>query len=180
MTPADPHLDNLDTSTEASVWPALTRTPPFFEIRGKTWPGDTISFCETFFLIAVLIVKALSWAEIPVVIPFLASIETVKAVWVLELLIGDIKDKFSLFTWVWLKARHIRPLPYFAMKLIDFAVTLDAGITRSPSFSRPSSSTKMNIFPRLASCKISLIFENFFFIILKNFLYICSKYQIQH
>jgi 3,4-dihydroxy 2-butanone 4-phosphate synthase/GTP cyclohydrolase II len=44
----------------ASVWPALTRTPPFFEIRGKTCPGDTISFLETFFLIAVLIVRALS------------------------------------------------------------------------------------------------------------------------
>ena len=57
-----------------------------------------MSLCETFFLIAILIVRSMSWAEMPVVIPFLASIDTVKAVCVLELLIGDIKDKFSLFT----------------------------------------------------------------------------------
>ena len=32
----------------------------------------------------------------PVVIPNLASIETVNAVWPLEILLGDIKDKFIL------------------------------------------------------------------------------------
>ena len=169
ITPEDPHLESLDTSTEASVWPALTKTPPFFEIRGKTWPGDTISFCVTFFLIAVLIVNALSWAEIPDEIPLFASIETVKAVCVLVLLIGDINDKFNLLTCGWVSERHIRPLPYFAMKLIDWAVTFVAGITRSPSFSLFSSSTKTNILPRLASFKISLIFENFLFLILKTF-----------
>jgi hypothetical protein len=36
ITPAVPHFDNLDTSTDASVCPALTKTPPFFEMRGKT------------------------------------------------------------------------------------------------------------------------------------------------
>ena len=29
-------LEDLDTSTEASVCPALTKTPPFFETMGKT------------------------------------------------------------------------------------------------------------------------------------------------
>ena len=46
-------------------------------------PGETISFFLTFGLIAVLIVIDLSLAEIPVVTPFLASIEIVKAVWFL-------------------------------------------------------------------------------------------------
>ena len=36
ITAEDPHLANLDTSTEASVCPALTKTPPSFEIIGKT------------------------------------------------------------------------------------------------------------------------------------------------
>ena len=37
-------FDSLDISTEASVWPALSKTPPFLETNGKTCPGDTISF----------------------------------------------------------------------------------------------------------------------------------------
>ena len=35
-TAEGPHLDNLETSTEASVCPALIRTPPFLETSGKT------------------------------------------------------------------------------------------------------------------------------------------------
>jgi hypothetical protein len=60
----------LDISTDASVWPALTKTPPSFAIIGKTCPGETISFFLTFFFDAILIVFALSLAEIPVVNPF--------------------------------------------------------------------------------------------------------------
>ena len=74
-------------STDASVCPALSRTPPFFATNGKTCPGDTISLFEEFGFIATLIVLALSPADIPVVTPFLDSIEIVKAVWVLDLLI---------------------------------------------------------------------------------------------
>ena len=51
---------------------------------GKTCPGETMSFLFTFFFEAILIVFALSFAEIPVVIPFLASIEIVKAVLFLD------------------------------------------------------------------------------------------------
>ena len=64
---------------------------------GKTWPGETISFLFTFFFEATLIVLALSLAEMPVVIPFLASIETVNAVLFLDWLTGYIKDKFNFF-----------------------------------------------------------------------------------
>ena len=37
---------NLDISTEASVCPALSNTPPAFATKGKTCPGETISFLE--------------------------------------------------------------------------------------------------------------------------------------
>ena len=51
---------------------------------GKTLLAQTISRLLTFFLEAIFIVLALSFAEIPVVIPFLASIETVNAVLFLD------------------------------------------------------------------------------------------------
>ena len=81
---------NFDISTDASVCPALTKTPPSRAIIGNTWPGETISFFLTFAFVAILIVLDLSWADIPVVIPLLASIDTVKAVWCLDLFTGDI------------------------------------------------------------------------------------------
>ena len=54
------NLANFEISTEASVCPALSRTPPFFATKGKTCPGETISFLDELGLIATLIVFALS------------------------------------------------------------------------------------------------------------------------
>ena len=71
MTELGFNFDNFEISIDASVWPALSRTPPFLETNGKTWPGETMSFFVDCGLIATLIVFALSNAEIPVVIPFL-------------------------------------------------------------------------------------------------------------
>ena len=88
---------NLEISTEASVCPALTKTPPSRAIIGNICPGETMSFLLAFFLLATLIVFALSLADIPVEIPFLASIETVKAVLFLDSFLGDIKLKFNFF-----------------------------------------------------------------------------------
>ena len=80
MTPAIYRSARRVISIAASVWPALSRTPPFMACRGKMCPGRAIS--EGFVLgsMAVRIVLALSKDDIPVVIPSLASIETVKAV----------------------------------------------------------------------------------------------------
>tara|TARA_B100000686_G_scaffold352653_1_gene455466 strand:+ start:2516 stop:2689 length:174 start_codon:yes stop_codon:yes gene_type:complete len=50
ITDEEPHLANLEISTDASVCPALTKTPPFLATIGKTCPGDTNSLGETFFL----------------------------------------------------------------------------------------------------------------------------------
>ena len=52
-------------------------------------------------------------------------------------------------------ARQIRPRPCRAMKLIASGVAICAGMTRSPSFSRSSSSTRMNIRPLRASLMIA-------------------------
>ena len=35
---------NLEISTDASVCPARSKTPPFLATRGKTCPGETKSF----------------------------------------------------------------------------------------------------------------------------------------
>ena len=111
---------------------------------------------------AVLIVFALSWAEIPVVIPFFASIETVNAVCILDRLTGDINGNFKLSICFFVNAKQIKPLPCIAMKFILFELLLEPGIIKSPSFSLFLSSTKINILPFLASLIIDEIFENLF------------------
>ena len=59
-------------------------------------------------------------------------------------------DKFNLFACKLSNARQINPLPNLAIKLIFFEFVSLVEITRSPSFSLFSSSTKMNIPPFLA------------------------------
>src|SRR3990167_10944123 len=106
--------------------------------------------------IARRIVEALSYAEIPVVIPWLASIEIVKAVyWGTGLYSGfmgwrPMRSAFSL-----VKARQIRPLPFLAIKLMVSGVAYSAATTRSPSFSLSLSSTSMTILPLLISERAS-------------------------
>ena len=68
------------TSTAASVWPARTSTPPGLATSGNTWPGETIESGPLAESIATAMVRARSAALMPVEIPSLASIETVKAV----------------------------------------------------------------------------------------------------
>src|SRR5690606_11950319 len=56
-------------------------------------------------------------------------------------------------------ARQMRPRPCLAMKLIASGEACSAGMTRSPAFSRSSSSTRMIMRPRLASSMISGVGE---------------------
>ena len=67
-------------SQPASVCPERIRTPPGCAMSGKIWPGWTRSLGPAFFATAVLIVCARSAAEMPVVTPAAASIDTVKLV----------------------------------------------------------------------------------------------------
>ena len=111
-------------------------------------------------LIAVKIVCDLSCAEIPVLTPSLASIETVKAVWWRDSLRRSINDRPSFSVRSGVNARQIRPRPYFAIKLIASGVQYSAMTHRSPSFSRSSSSTRIKTLPILASAITSSIGES--------------------
>ena len=75
-------------STAASVWPVRSSTPPGFAFSGKMWPGWTRSRGSEFGSIATWIVCARSCAEMPVVTPSRASIETVNAVSKRRLVLG--------------------------------------------------------------------------------------------
>ena len=82
-------------STAASVWPVRTSTPPSRAISGKIWPGVTMSLGPLVGSIATAMVRARSGAEMPVVTPSRASIETVKAVWRREALCCAISGRRS-------------------------------------------------------------------------------------
>ena len=108
-----------------------------------------------------LSVSHLSFAEIPVEILSLASTLTVKFVSckdVFELTIGS---NFSSSLRSGVIATHINPLPYFIIKLISSEVALSAGIIKSPSFSRCSSSITITIFPAFISSRARSMFFNF-------------------
>ena len=157
MTPLGLRPASRETSTAASVWPARTRTPPGRATSGKTWPGETIAsgpFAES---IATAMVRARSAALIPVEMPSFASIETVKAVSLRLRLVRVIGSSPSWSARSLVKARQMRPRPWRAMKLIASGVAICAGMTRSPSFSRPSSSTRMNMRPLRASLMIASV-----------------------
>ena len=67
-------------STAASVCPARTSTPPSRARSGNTCPGLARSTAFVRLLMATTIVRARSAAEMPVVVPFLASMPMQKAV----------------------------------------------------------------------------------------------------
>ncbi len=162
ITPEGCNPASLERSTDPSVWPALCNTPPGLALSGKICPGRAISSGLDFGLIAVRIVTALSWAEMPVVTPFFASIDTVKAVPKDEVLSSVIMGRLSSWTRWGVRERQTSPLPYFAMKLIASAVTFSAAMQRSPSFSLSSSSTRMTILPAAMSSSDSSIVFNLY------------------
>src|SRR5579883_891873 len=155
MTPEGLRPARRATSTAASVWPLRTRTPPSRAISGKMWPGVTRSSGPFVGSIAVAMVRARSGAEMPVVTPSRASIETVKAVRRREAFCCGISGRRSCSTRSRVRARQMRPRPCFAMKLMACGVAICAGMTRSPSSSRSSSSTRMNMRPLRASSMTS-------------------------
>ncbi len=105
-------------SQQASVWPARTSTPPGWAISGKTWPGWTISSDFEFSATAAFMVRARSWAEMPVAMPSAASIETVKLVPWRERFCSTIGFKPRRSACVSVIGMQIRPRPCLARKLI--------------------------------------------------------------
>ena len=160
MTPAGVKPASRAISTTASVCPALTKLPPSLATSGKTCPGVTISSLPRFSSVATEIVCARSCAEIPVVTPSLASIDTVKAVSCRPSLRRLINDNPNCSTRDFCIAKQIKPRACIAIKFITSGEAICAGIQRSPSFSRFSSSTSMKIRPCFASSITSSIDDN--------------------
>jgi hypothetical protein len=80
MTAAGASPASRARSTDPSVCPTRSSTPPSRARSGKMWPGVTMSLRVASGRIAVRTVCARSAAEMPVVTPSRASIETVNAV----------------------------------------------------------------------------------------------------
>src|SRR5713101_4102984 len=93
MTPAGLNPAMRARSTEASVWPARTRTPPVRARSGKMWPGRARSCGLVFGSMAARMVMARSEALMPVVTPRRASMASQKAVPWTEVLMGDMSGR---------------------------------------------------------------------------------------
>lgn len=130
-------------STAASVWPLRTSTPPGLARSGKTWPGRTKSAGWETPPASSRRVVARSAAEMPVVTPWaaVASTETVKAVCMDSVLFWTIWGSSSRSSSGPSMGAQIRPRHSLIMKAMISGVAFSAAMTRSPSFSRSSSST---------------------------------------
>src|SRR3954463_1726613 len=144
-------------SQQASVCPARTSTPPGWAMRGNTWPGCTISSGRASGAAATFTVSARSCAEIPVEMPSAASMETVKLVPWRERFCSTIGRSPRRAACASVIGMQIRPRPCLARKLILSAETKSAANTRSPSFSRSSSSTSTTIRPARICAMISVM-----------------------
>ena len=111
-------------------------------------------------LMATWIVVARSLAEMPVVTPKRrsASMLTVKAVASSSVFRSVIWGRPSWSQRSPVSARQMSPRPCRVMKLIVSGVTSSAAQTKSPSFSRSSSSATMTILPfRRSSIACSIV-----------------------
>src|SRR5438093_3358768 len=126
-------------------------------MSGNTWPGWTMSAGVALEEAATLMVCARSAAEMPVVTPEAASMDTVKLVPCTERLRATIGKRFRRSACASVIGMQTRPRPNFAMKLTFSAVTNSAAKMRSPSFSRSSSSTSTAMRPDFSSAMISWI-----------------------
>src|SRR5258708_13033138 len=147
ITPAGYRPARIARSTAASVWPARVSTPPSAARSGKVWPGIEKSEAVADGSRTVRSVAARSCADAPVVVASLASMLTLKAVpsrLVLRSTMGAMPSSSSRPA---MTGMHTRPDPWRVMKLMCSGVTSCAETTRSPSFSRSSSSTTMTNLP---------------------------------
>src|SRR3954453_1079175 len=160
ITPAGIRPARRARSIEASVWPVPPSTPPAFALSGWTWPPTTMSSGPLPGSIAVCIVCAWSWTLMPVVTPSRASTVTVNGVWWGVSFLAAISSRPSSSQRSGVRARQIHPPAWRVMKLIASGVTNCAAMTRSPSFSRSSSSTTTTILPLAMSSRASSMVAN--------------------
>src|SRR5439155_15590980 len=124
------------------------------------WPGRLKSSGPVARSIKALMVAARSAAEMPVVVPVLASTETVKAVRWLSVLSATISGMRSSSRRAPTTGRQITPLVWRTMKAIPSGVIFSAAMIRSPSFSRSASSTTTTNSPRAMAATASSIGAN--------------------
>src|SRR3954451_23422488 len=96
----------------------------------------------------------------PVVTPSRASIVTVNGVSWADSFFAAMRSSPSSSQRSGVNARQIQPPAWRVMKLMASGVTNCAAITRSPSFSRSSSSTTTTILPEAMSSNASSIVAN--------------------
>src|SRR5436190_14001560 len=160
ITPAGIRPARRARSTEASVCPVRSSTPPALALSGCTWPPTTMSSGPLSGSIAVCMVWAWSWTLMPVVTPSRASMVTVNGVWCGVSFLAVISSRPSSSQRSGGSARQIHPPAWRVMKLIASGVTNWAAMTRSPSFSRSSSSTTTTIRPAAMSSRASSMVAN--------------------
>ena len=156
-TPAGERPARRARSTAASVWPARLSTPPSRYRNGKMCPGRARSSGRVSGSMSACTVVARSAAEMPVVVPRLASTETVNAVRYAVVFSATIIGSCSSSRRVPSSGMQTTPLVWRTMKPIVSGVVFSAAMIRSPSFSRLASSTTTTASPRaIASIAFSI------------------------
>ena len=148
---------NRHRSSDPSVCPVRTSTPPVRDRSGLICPGRTKSPGPDAGSIASRMDLARSRAETPVVKPCLGcpSIETVNGVPRAEVFtpVCGCRSRRSQSSGV--SERHMYPRATESMNVIASGVTNSAGRIKSPSFSRCSSSVRITIRPARSSSSTS-------------------------
>ena len=121
--------------------------PPGWAAMGKICPGLAKSPGEASGSAKARNVIARSCADSPLVVPLVASIETVKRVPCRAVFNAVIGASCSCSALSGVIAAHNTPLACRSMRVTVFDVIRAAAATRSPSFSRSTSSTSNTIFP---------------------------------
>src|SRR5882724_6609369 len=124
------------------------------------WPGRLKSSGPVLRSMNARMVAARSAAEMPVLVPALASTETVKAVRCDSVLSATMRGMRSSSRRAPTTGRQITPLVWRTMKAIPSGVILSAAMMRSPSFSRSASSTTTTNSPRAMAATASSIGAN--------------------
>mmetsp|Transcript_34984 Transcript_34984/g.75752 ORF Transcript_34984/g.75752 Transcript_34984/m.75752 type:complete len:240 (-) Transcript_34984:355-1074(-) len=159
-TPAGKHPPSLARSTAASVCPARLSTPPSLHRSGKMCPGLLKSSGLDPGEASAWSVATLSAAEMPVLVPFFRSTETVNAVPMASLPFSTIWCRPSRSKSSPSMPTQMSPLVWFTMNAQDSLVIFSAAMMRSPSFSLSSSSSTTTNFPLAMSWMASWMESN--------------------
>ena len=138
-------------STAASVCPARSKTTASRALSGLRCPGVTKSAAPAEGSAISLIVRALSAALMPVVMPEAASTVTVKAVPFASRLSRTMSSIPSSASRPLVVGTHKRPRASLIIVFTASGVIFSAATIMSPSFSRDSSSATMTILPAAKS-----------------------------